>query len=1146
MRRKKFTSFILTLLIFCFQYSYSQQYVVKTYDIENGLPTRNINDACQDSSGVMWFATNYGISKYDGFSFTNFDKSSGLNEQLFRKIQIDEKGIIWALPEFDSLPMMYYKDNLWHELPAAGRNAFGFNTNSFEIIYNSNKPEICVGHQYGYFIYKNEAWQYYKISDDENLNYVYTVVAHKQKFYLSTKKGICIVENGKQDWSLNKLIEPYGDDIIAIHFENNTTSEDKMWVLTEKWLGYIQNNKFTLVTHEFQLPHPSIYYYSFLNTDKKGNVIFGNIWGKYFISKSNVKPAPLMVANGFLSDGATSVFIDREQNIWITDTRGINKINNLKITNYFEKNGLLEDEVTALVEMNDGRIVMAHNKGLSIFSNNTFKTIPFPPTLKNTRRVQDMIKDNKGNIWFISQSLGVGLLKPDGKIEWHNSEKFPTITAIHQDMAGRIWVGADRQLLYLQDGELIEYKKFTPDKNTIRRIFSADDGGILIAGREGLWHIHNDIIEKIPSPLDRMIDNVFSYYKDTKGNKFVGTINGLCIIENDSIVKFRKKGVEIDSPLFFIMQDREENFWLGSNKGIYKWDGGNSLEIYNIYNGLAGWETNRAAGMLDSKGRVWVGTDRGVSCFEPEYDRIPVPVPVISLTGVENSKGTHFDLSESFRISHSENTLIFHFRGISFFNEGLIEYKYMLEGFDQEWQDANQTMIDKVKYTNLKSGKYTFCVKARNFSGNWSKISRSAPFRILQPFYFTWWFILICLFALGVFIYGVVRISLQKTHNIKLEKEIIERKRIEQALIESTQKYHDLVELLPETIYEADCNGKLSYLNGTGFELFGFTHDELQATLLLHQFIAPEESLQIEELLKSINETKLPVKAILTGIKKDGSRFPFSIHSVPLLENGICLGSRGIIIDLTEQKRFEAQLEKNAEDLKILNLNKDKFFSIIAHDLRSPFTSFLGFTEILDDEFNTLSEKDIHLIITSLRKSAANLYQLLDNLLQWSLLQREVTKFFPRKVELLPLVSNCIEIVSNTAKQKEIDIRIDIPASLVIEADVQMLQTIIRNLVSNAVKFTHRGGYVYITTISRSEQFHIISVKDNGIGIDPALAEEIFSLGNNNKTKGTEGELSTGLGLILCREFVEKHRGKIWVESTIGSGSTFFFSLKKP
>ena len=1134
---------ILVFLCLLFQKSYSQQFFVKSYTIENGLPTRNINDACQDNDGIMWFATSYGISKYDGFSFTNYDTKSGLPNQIFRKIKLDAKGILWAMPDNIHDTIVYLKDNKWGKIVPPEKGTNSTLMNSFDVIYKNSNPVICLGSYNGYYIYENNKWTHFTISKTGGLNYVYTVVAKKDRFYLSTKSGLCIVDNGLIDWSLNNLIKSYSQDIIAINFENKNTPEEKLWILTEKWLGYIEQNSFRMVTNKFQLPHPSIYYYSYLNSDKYGNIFFGNIWAKYYIPKSGILPVPLMFDNGFSSQGATSIFIDREQNIWITDTRGINKINNLYILNYFKKNGMLEDEVTAITELNDGKIVLGHNKGISILNNKSFTTFEFPDLKSNTRRVSDMIRDKDGNVWFVSINRGLGKLLPGGNITWYRAENSPIINVVHQDKKGRIWVGADNKLLYLNNNLLTEYVPYNNPNTTIRKIFSDNLDGIYVAGSTGLWHVHDYKVERIPSPHDKKADNVFAYYRSKKGDEFVGTINGLYVIENGIIVKYKKNGIEISNPIFFIFQDKDQNYWIGSDNGVYKWDGGSRIETYNTNNGLAGWETNRAAGIEDSKGRIWIGTDRGLTCFEPGFDKTSVPTPVIKLLFAEDSKGIQHALTKKSSINYANNTLLFQFRGISFYNEDLIEYKYKLEGFDKEWQEIKQPLLGKVRYIGLKPGKYVFSVMAKNISGAWSEIGRSKQIRITSPVYLSWWFVLITLAVIGGIVYGIIRINVQKLHNSKLENEIVERKRIEQALTESRQKFQDLVELLPETIYEADFSGKLVFLNDTGLQLFGYHHVDISVDTLIDQLVTPQSHDEIRLHMEAVFKFKKSDRAIMTGITKSGTTFPFSIHSVPVLSNNKCIGIKGVIIDLTEQKRFEEQMQKNADDLKALNNSKDKFFSIIAHDLRSPFTTFLGFTEVLDEEIETLPKDELKTIVTYLRKSAINLYQLLENLLEWSLLHREITRFEPESVLLLTIVRNCINTISDSAKLKDIELRTDIAESLQVVADIHMLQTIIRNLLSNAVKFTPGGGTVQISAFNGEEHFVTIAVKDSGVGIKTEFLQKIFLFDVNNKTKGTEGELSTGLGLILCKEFVEKHGGKIWVESEEGVGSTFYFTI---
>jgi len=823
MKIKSFRLIILFFALFVFTNSYSQQYFVKSYTLEDGLATRNINDACQDKMGNMWFATSVGVTKYDGFRFTNFDKTHGVPEQSYRKIRCDKNGIIWVIPFHVVDTIIYFKDNKWHKIPCIESNYFDNWLYSFDVLYEKDSRAICVGTGYGIFLYESNKWRHilFRVGLEENR--VSEVISLGNKYCISTNSGIFIVENSKIDSSLNKLISHIGLDIIAIYFEQPNSPDEKLWILSEKWLGYIQNKKFTLVTDKFQLPHPSIFPYAFVKSDNKGNVIFGNIWAKYYITKNSSTPKPLMFDNGFSSHGATSVFVDREQNLWITDTRGINKVNNLNIINYYKKNGLLDDEVTAIAEMNDGRLVFGHNNGLSIFNNGVKQTIEFPDTKINTRRVTDMMKDKEGNIWFTSINKGLAKMQPNGTITWYSSEKYPTISAVHQDRSGRIWVGADRFLLYLNNNKIVEYQQYNKIGNNIRKIFSDKNGGIYISGIKGLWHIKGNTCEKIQSNSVKNSDNIFAYYRAKNGIEYIGASDGLYKLENGKTSRVYLPGAGINSPIFFIIQDKENNFWLGSNNGVYKWDGKNKPIIYNIHNGLAGWETNRAAGILDSKGRIWIGTDRGLSCFEPDYNKSAIPVPVVNLLYAEDSKGNKHPLNKKNKIEYNDNTSSFYFNGISFFNEELLEYRYKLEGFDKDWQEIGQSMLGNIKYIGLKPGKYTFLICAKNFSGNWSKIEHSEIITIRYPLYQRWWFVLLTLLTIVGITYSIVVIRYQQAHNIRLKNEINEREKIQKDLLESRKKYHDLVELLPETIYEADCDGKLVNINTTGLNVFGIT-----------------------------------------------------------------------------------------------------------------------------------------------------------------------------------------------------------------------------------------------------------------------------------------------------------------------------------
>jgi len=231
--------------------------------------------------------------------------------------------------------------------------------------------------------------------------------------------------------------------------------------------------------------------------------------------------------------------------------------------------------------------------------------------------------------------------------------------------------------------------------------------------------------------------------------------------------------------------------------------------------------------------------------------------------------------------------------------------------------------------------------------------------------------------------------------------------------------------------------------------------------------------------------------------------------------------------------------------LEKLIVEKDKLFSIVSHDLRSPINGILGLTGLIVEETESFSKDHIREIAKSIHTSAGSITQLLQGLLEWSQLQRGNISFQPQSITLFEPVTKCIKLLSESARAKNISAQCLIPESINVIADKLMLETIIRNLLTNALKFTPKGGRILISASETGPDTVTVSVADDGIGMAQSILEKLFSLSAKINRKGTEGELSSGLGLIMCKELVEKHGGRIWAESEENKGSTFFFTLNK-
>lgn len=254
-----------------------------------------------------------------------------------------------------------------------------------------------------------------------------------------------------------------------------------------------------------------------------------------------------------------------------------------------------------------------------------------------------------------------------------------------------------------------------------------------------------------------------------------------------------------------------------------------------------------------------------------------------------------------------------------------------------------------------------------------------------------------------------------------------------------------------------------------------------------------------------------------------------------------------IVTDITKLKKRENKIRKQKDELAELNAEKDKFFSIISHDLKNPFNSLLGFSELLHDDFDTLDEVTKKEFAGHIYVGAQNTYKLLENLLAWSTAQSGKIEFNPSPVNINALIAENLKLLDQTARTKNIQLQSDINSDHLITTDHDLVNTVIRNLLSNAIKFTPKDGKVIISAeiVSgiKPNEYLEIAVKDSGLGIAPGNLGKLFKIGKSISTSGTEGESGTGLGLMLCKEFVEKCGGKIRVESEVGHGSKFTIAL---
>ena len=370
--------------------------------------------------------------------------------------------------------------------------------------------------------------------------------------------------------------------------------------------------------------------------------------------------------------------------------------------------------------------------------------------------------------------------------------------------------------------------------------------------------------------------------------------------------------------------------------------------------------------------------------------------------------------------------------------------------------------------------------------------------------------------------------------------DITDRKLAEEALRESEEYFRLIFENNSAAMALIEPDTTISMVNEEYCKLSGYTKQEVVGISWTQQ-IPPRDLERLKEYnrLRMINPKDAPDKYEFTFCRKSGE-IRHSMMSITMLSNRKIIAS---FVDITERLQEEQEIKQKNEELAKINAEKDKFFSIIAHDLRGPFNGILGLSKMMAEDLPTLTLVQAQKMASGMRDSATNLFRLLENLLEWSRLQRGITPFEPESFLLMSMMAESMQPVLDSANRKEIEISNAIPADLKVFADKNMLASTIRNLTSNAVKFTRKGGKVTIAAKPGPGHSVEISVSDTGIGMSPKMIDDLFRLDVKSNRKGTDNEPSTGLGLLLCKDFIEKHGGKIWVESKEGVGSTFCFTL---
>ena len=1094
MKGSKFSIWMATVLIGAFlcplsNLAQKRDLKFEHFTTRDGLSQSAITCILQDSKGFMWFGTRNGLNRFDGYSFTNYldnaDDSTSIAGYSINCIVEDSRGNLWigtdlGLNRFDQSCNRFIH-YLHDENDSSSLDGVGVGA-----ICEDSKGNLWIGNLGGNldrFDYDKQTFIHYPYDQDLSSSLIMDI------------RTLCEDTRGRL-W-----IGTLNGDIIQFDLENNHFLP--LFYMDEE----LDNNEIWDIT-----------------VDKKGLVwicTYGN--GLYQVSFPNEEEPEIsrythdvMDPNSLTSNTVTSIFEDREGRLWVgTENEGLNLFDrqNERFIHYrsdpLYKESLNNNTILSIFEDNMGNLwIGTYAGGINMAGKyggyfDHYMSIPGNNKSLSHNSVTSFLEDREGSLWVGTDGGGLNLYDREKGTFTHfntsNSDiSSDAVLSIFEDSMGRLWVGTWAGGLNLFDREHRHFILYNKENSNLAsdNIFSIleDKRGVLWVGayNGGLSYLDqtsNSFVNYTTKESDLIDVGVRMIFEDSYGNIVIGATSGISFFNPVTEVftsythDDKNKQSLSNGEVLSIMESADSTLWVGAANGLNKFDresGG-----FTSYYEKDGLPSNAIKGILvDKQGNLWLSTNRGISRFDPEKE---------TFTNYDISDG--LQENEFYQYSYYQSPGgTFYFGGVNGFN-----------AFRPEDIKFNPK-IPPVVFTDFRI--FNRAVSMGKNSPLKSHISETDTIRLSYRQTF---------FSFGFTALNYIS-SEKNQYAWKLEgfdKEWIDG---------GSRHMASYTNIDPGTYtFKVKASNNDGIWNEEGSELTVMITPPFWKTL------------------------GFKIASILLLLMSIGLIYYLRVRQI-IVRNKLL---QKLVDQRTNELNEKNEILQNQADeltaqrdqLHTSNAVKDKLFSIISHDIRSPFNSLNGFIELINmkyDEYTDEKKKEMLGIISG---SAKNVYTLLDNLLSWSRSQRGTIKFNVQATEVASLISSKIELLRYLALEK--NIRLEPACSLgeiVVELDPDLIAVVIQNLLTNAIKFTHQDGKIQVDCRLESENL-IISVSDNGVGISEENLEKLFSSDTNFTTRGTKSEKGTGLGLIVCKDFVDIHHGQIWVESVTGKGSTFFIRL---
>ena len=740
---------------------------VRVYSESNGLPSAQVRSLAADRSGCVWALTRNGLTFFDGQFMTPVAPPKGLTSYELGSLTQDDRGRIWLAANHLPPRVALYYERQWQVLPRPQPRGGGFGQVTDLLVDAPETGDEAVDSfvavatlQGGLWIWWSGGWSQWTEEDGLPSSRVLSLAGSSKELFIGTAEGLAVLRGSTIHRVGNQRGKLSRDPILALARPLDGPAGENLWVLAPSWLGLLHRATETLtpVADGFQLdivpPMGRASGLGIVVDDGPEGLYFGGPVSSFFKDPHSGRVQVLGTLAGLPAEGISAGLRDRSGGVWLASIRGLGHIASRRFLVLDRRSGLPEPEVTALLETAGGDLIIGQNQSLSRFDGKAVTPLPLGPTELDSlplTRIMELAEDREGNVYIAAQDRGLGRLSPRGRLTWFGPRHGlgPEVFSVAVD-GGTTWAACgDGGLFRSSGGSSFVREDFGESSPSFaRRVFLGAGGEVFLASTEGLWVRRGGSWFLAVSERGGELDNVYAALPRSSGDILVGTASGIARLEEGALIALPLHGDLTQRPIFTMLEDRAGNLWLGTDRGIIRWDGSDLLQL-TASHGLPGRDVNRGAFLEDRQGRIWIGTDSGASVYDPARD-LGKDVPPAAEVSLVEASGETLPGIQGVRLPHHQNHLFFHVRGIDLQAEERLLGQYRLEGFDRTWTEPMPIPRAPIRYTNLPPGEYSFRFRVGRRNGEWSRNVIAGPYLIRSPVWQRRWFQLLALASLAL------------------------------------------------------------------------------------------------------------------------------------------------------------------------------------------------------------------------------------------------------------------------------------------------------------------------------------------------------------------------------------------------------------